>query len=104
MSENASTIPPKGYGKVGFNDLAKGALIVSFGHITAMIIFLIRQDHWPSWVEWQPYVEAGVYTLLGYVGKNLVTNNAGQLFKQDQPLVTVGAEELEKELEKTKTP
>lgn len=96
MGETATTIPPKGLGSISLRDFWKGALVTVFGHLVAMIIFLIRQDHWPTWVQWQPYVEVTVYTFLVYLGKNLGTNNVGELFTRDKPTVTVSAPELEK--------
>lgn len=98
MGQIATTVPPKGLGRLQLNDFFKGALITCFGHLVAMVIFLIRQDHFPTWPEWQPYVEVTVYTFLVYLGKNLGTNNVGELFTKDKPVVHVDANDL-KELE-----
>lgn len=103
MGETANTIPPKGLFSIKGSDWVKGIGIVLFGNITVMILFLIEQDHWPSWVEWQPYIKMTVSTLLGYIGKNFFTNNTGQLFTADKPTTTVPTKELDKVIDKAET-
>lgn len=73
-----------GIGKINANDFWKGALMVCFGHLTAIIIFLLRQDHWPTWKEWQPYIEVTITTFLTYVGAKFGFNNEGEFLKQDK--------------------
>lgn len=99
----ASTVPPKGLFNLQGSDFLKGLGIALFGNITAIIIFLIRQDHWPAWVEWQPYIEVTVTTFLGYIGKNYFTNNSGQMFTSDKPIVHVDAVELQDLQDKAET-
>lgn len=95
MAQGVSQIPPKGLWELSARDFWKGALVTIFGHLVAIIIFLIRQDHWPLWAEWQPYVEVTVYTFLVYLGKNLGTNNVGEMFTKDKPVVTVSEGKLD---------
>lgn len=99
MAQDANTVPPKGYGSLSGKDFWKGALVVAFPHLVAMATFLIKQDHWPTWPEWQPYVEISVLTFLTYIGKNFATNNTGQLFTKDKPTVKVDADKLKQALD-----
>lgn len=100
MGETANTIPPGGYKNLTGLDWLKGIGYALFGNITALILFAISQDHFPTWPELQPYIVTTVTTLLGYIGKNYFTNNEGKMFKQDGPIVAVPAKELEKVIDK----
>lgn len=103
MSETSNTIPPKGYNNLTGRDLWMGALMTVFPHIVALIIFALRQDTWPSWPEWRPYVEISVVTFLTYIGKNWKTNNVGQLFTDDKPTTMVSTKGLKEVIEEAKT-
>lgn len=100
--QTTSTIPPKGLFTLKGKDFVNGLIVALFPHALAIGKFLINSDHWPTWVEWQPYIEMSYLAFGTYIGKNFFTNNAGQLFKEDQPVVTVGEDELKKELSEKK--
>ncbi len=95
MTQEAQTVPPKGLYTLQVSDFVKGLGFVLFGNLAAALIFLIRQDHWPSWVEWQPYAESALTVFLAYIGKNFFTNNVGEVFTQDKPVVKVDIETLD---------
>ena len=95
MSETTSSVPPSGYGQLHLSDLWKGFMKSCGGLIIGIIIKLI-QDKFklPEYSEVEPLLEATAYFFLSYLGLNAATNNNGQLFKKDQPVVTVSAEKL----------
>ncbi|MEO7048951.1 MAG: hypothetical protein ABI091_26850 [Ferruginibacter sp.] len=100
MSENATTIPPKGLGSIKWNDLLKGVYYASIGQFLALGGFLISgiltdHPHFPTWVEWLPYVKATVYAIGGYIAGKFGVNNVGQIFTKDKPVVHVDAAELD---------
>lgn len=94
MSEQSTSIPQKGMWTIKAMDWVKGLGIALFGNIAAMGIYLVKQDHWPTYEEWQPYIVITVTTFFAYIGKNFTTNNVGNLFQKDQPVVHVNAEKL----------
>ena len=96
MSETANTIPPKGYMSLKGSDFVKGLSYILFGAVSSMIIYALSQDHFPTWPELRPIVLTAFTTLSGYIGKNYFTNNEGEVFKKDSPVVTVSASKLEK--------
>jgi len=94
MSENATTVPIKGLGTVNLRDLWKGLYYIIIGQVIAMVSFLSinllqEHPHFPTWVEWLPYIKSSVYMLGGYIGGKLGINNVGQIFKKDQNVVHV---------------
>lgn len=99
MSENATTIPPKGLGSVNWNDLLKGIYYACIGQLVALVLFLFNSllqehPHFPTWIEWLPYVKATVAAIGGYLLGKFGINNVGQIFQKDKSIVHVDAEEL----------
>lgn len=95
MAENATTIPPQGLGKLKLNDFWKGALIAFGTSVLSGAYFLLTKDHFPTWVEFQPYLQTAVAAFIMYVLKNLGTNNVGELLQKDKPVVHVDAQQLD---------
>lgn len=100
MSDNLPTIPPKGLGSLQWRDLFKGLYYAAIGQVLALAGFLVTsllQDHphFPSWIEWLPYVKATIYAIGGYVAGKLGVNNVGQILTKDKPLVRVDAAALD---------
>lgn len=97
MSQQATTvIPPGGLGKLKFEDFWKGFVKSCGGLIVGLVIKLI-QDKFklPTYDQIEPLLEATAYFFLGYIGLNAATNNVGQLFKKDKPVVLVDQQHLE---------
>lgn len=95
MSEAATTIPPSGLGKLKLSDAAKGLIKTLTGLLLAFIIDALSKDHFPTWVEFVPYIKMAIGYFAGYLGINLATNNVGQLFAPDKKVVTVSKDHLE---------
>lgn len=96
MSENASTIPPGGIWSLKSSDLWKGLIKAMAGLLVATILGSLRERQLPDWDKIVDLIEYALYFIVGYLGINFSTNNNGQLFKANQPTVTVGAKELDK--------
>jgi len=95
-----ATIPPKGLGSLKLADLWKGLYYAASAQILALIYFLFEQlltehPHFPTWIEWLPYVRATVFAILGYLVAKLGVNNVGQIFTKDKPIVRVDAQALD---------
>lgn len=95
MAETTTSIPPSGIGRLHWNDLLKGLIKSSSGLIVGILIKTLQDKSIPSYAEIEPLLEAVVYFFVGYLGINAATNNVGQMFTQDKPVVVVGAEKLE---------
>lgn len=95
MEEIGTTIPPKGLGSINLADFLKG-LWISVGSSIIAFIYLFMNNNWsmPSHADMIPYINAIVIGFISYIGKSLTTNNVGQLFQRDKPIVHVDAEEL----------
>lgn len=99
MSEGATIVPPKGLGKIRWQDVMKGVYYACIGQLLALIGFfftslLQEHPHLPTWVEWLPYVKATLYAIGGYIAGKFGVNNVGQIFTKDKPIVHVDASEL----------
>ena len=96
MAETATSIPQKGLWTVKAADFLKG-LWMAVGSSVIAFGFLIINNHWriPSFDQLEPYLNAFSIAFLTYIGKNVVTNNVGELFKKDKPVVHVNAEKLQ---------
>lgn len=95
MAEITATIPPKGLGSLQWSDLLKGLVKSVAGLLVGLIIKTLQGKHLPNYAEIEPILEACVYFVVGYLGINLATNNTGQLFTKDKPIVHVGVKELD---------
>ena len=95
-----ASIPPKGLGAIQWRDILKGVYYAASAQIIALIYFGIGQifvpnPHWPTWVEWLPYLKAAVMAIVGYIIAKLGVNNVGQIFTKDKPIVRVDAQALD---------
>lgn len=100
MAEITATIPPKGLGSLQWRDLFKGLYYAAIGQLLALGGFFLtsvlqEHPHFPSWVEWLPYVKATLYAIGGYIGGKLGVNNVGQIWTKDKPIVRVDAQALD---------
>lgn len=90
MSENASTVPPSGLGTVKFwSDLGKGAFLAVLTNILLALYTIVNNGGLPTHEDWSTILKSTLAILIAYFIKNLSTNNVGQLFTQDKPVVHV---------------
>lgn len=96
MAENATSIPPGGMWKIKASDFLKG-LWLSVGSAVLSLVYLLISNHWklPSFDQIEPYLNAIAIGFVSYIGKNVTTNNVGQLFKPDKSVVMVGKDHLQ---------
>lgn len=97
MSQLASNIiPPKGLWTLKLQDFYKGFVKSCGGLVVTVIIKMIQNKfQFPSYTEIEPFLEATAYFFFSYLGFNALTNNVGQLFTKDKPIVAVDKEHLE---------
>lgn len=95
MSETASTIPPRGIGKLQWSDFLKSVGLAVATNALMSLYTLINSGSWPTKEDWMDILQTSVAFMISYIVKNLLTNNVGQMLKKDEPVVMVGAKELE---------
>lgn len=100
MGETSNTVPPGGIGKLQWSDLWKGLIKGMAGLLVATILGSLRTRNLPDWDKIVDLIEYAFYFIIGYLGINAGTNNTGQLFKANQPTVTVPAKELDQVIDK----
>lgn len=95
MGDTSSSIPQKGIGTLNAMDWVKG-LGLALGTSVIALGGLIISNHWriPPFAVLEPYLDTIAYGFLAYIGKSLSTNNVGQLFQRDKPVVHVNAAKL----------
>jgi hypothetical protein len=91
--------PPKGLGTINWRDLWKGLYYAAIGQILALIAFLVTSllqeiPHFPTWVEWLPYIKGTAVAIGGYLAGKFGVNNVGQILKKDRPVVKIDVETL----------
>ena len=100
MGETANQVPPSGFGTVQWSDFIKGVGLAVATNALLSIYTLIDSGSWPTKEDWMDILRTSVAFIISYILKNLLTNNTGQLLKKDEPVVTVGAKELDKVVDK----
>ena len=69
---------------VNWRDVFRG-LIITFGSaLLPSLLVLFNQDHWPTWLEFRPYLQAAISGGIVYIMKNFFTNCDGQFAKPDK--------------------
>jgi hypothetical protein len=94
MSEIATTIPPKGLGSLRISDFWKSLFLAALVNILLVLYPIINAGNWPSHSDLDSMLKSTIAIIMGYLIKNLTTNNVGQLFKKDKPIVHVDAKSL----------
>jgi hypothetical protein len=90
MSEIANTVPPSGgIGKLQLSDFWKGALMAFGTSLLGGIYFLLTKDHFPTWHEFQPYLQSAIAAFVFYIIKNISTNNVGKIGKPDEAVMAI---------------
>jgi len=105
MSENGTTFPVKGLGNIRWKDLWKSLYYAAASQIVALILFfcdslLQAHPHFPTWIEWLPYVKATFAAIAGYIIAKFGVNNVGQILQKDQPVVHIDVDSLNELKEK----
>lgn len=95
MQEGTVTVPPTGIGKISWSDIGKGALTAALTTLFSGLYLLLEDGNLPGWVEFKPYIVASIASAVGYILKNVLTNNVGQLLTKDKNVVTVSKQHLE---------
>lgn len=95
MSETANTIPPSGIGKLQWSDFLKSVGLAVATNALMSLYTLIQSGSWPTKEDWMDILQTSVAFMISYIVKNLLTNNVGDMFKKDEPTVTVSAKKLE---------
>lgn len=86
MSQEVPTVPPKGLWALKASDFAKGLWLSVGSGVIAFGYFLLDKFRMPTVEEAKPYIITIGAGFLSYIGKNLTTNNVGQMFKKDKPV------------------
>lgn len=93
--EGTVTVPPTGLGKVSWGDIGKSIFIAAIANVLLTLYPIIQSGAWPTTADWQSMAKSTVATIIAYLIKNFVTNNAGELFTKDKTIVKVPQEQLE---------
>jgi hypothetical protein len=91
MSQEATTIPPKGLGSLSLNDFWKSLLLAALTNVLLELYTIIQSGNWPTHADLITMTKTTFAIILSYLLKNLGTNNAGQLLKKDVSVVSVPA-------------
>ena len=103
MAQEASTIPPKGLGALGWKDIFKSAFLAAIANILLGLYAIINTGLWPTQADLIVMLKSTAAIILSYLIKNLGTNNVGEFLKKDKPVVAVSAEKLDTIIEEAKT-
>lgn len=107
MGQSATNvIPPKGYGTMTWRDAGKTVFLAAATNVLLSLYAIINAGGWPTNEDWHVMIKATLAIVLANIIKAISTNNVGELFTKDKPVVAVGAEELNqlKEQAKPTTP
>jgi hypothetical protein len=91
MAQDASTIPPKGFNKIQLSDFWKGLLIAAFSNVLLSLYAIINTGAWPTHADLISMLKATTAIVISYLIKNYKTNNVGELFTKDKPVVAVSS-------------
>lgn len=95
MAETANTIPAKGLGKLHFSDFWKSLFLAAIVNVLLTLYPVINSGHWPTHTDLSNMLTSTVAIIIGYLIKNLSTNNTGKILAKDEPVTTVPTEKLE---------
>lgn len=100
MGETATTVPPKGLGSLQLSDFWKSLFLAAIVNILLALYPIIQGGHWPTSADFQDMIKSTVAIIIGYLIKNLSTNNVGQILQKDKPVVKADVASLNELKEK----
>lgn len=104
MAQLASNIiPPKGLGTINWQDLWKTVFLSAVVNVLLGLYTIINAGEWPTHADFIVMLKATIAIIIGNMIKVVSTNNVGELFKKDKPVVAVPTEELIQLKEQAKT-
>jgi|SRR6185312_4039502 len=103
MGQDSTTVPPKGLGNLQLSDFWKSLFLAAIVNILLALYPIIQGGHWPTTADLQDMLKSTVAIIIGYLIKNLSTNNVGQILTKDKPVVTVDTVSLNKLQDKAAT-
>lgn len=66
-------------------DIVKSGIMAFLGAFLTGFYKFIEMGSFPeSWAQWKPIVLGGLISMVGYLIKNVLTNNQGEFLKQDK--------------------
>lgn len=100
MPELATTVPPKGIGALNWQDIGKTVFLAAVTNMLLSLYSIINAGGWPTHQDFIVMAKATIAITIGNLIKAVSTNNVGQLFTRDKPIVHVDAEQLKEVVEK----
>ena len=94
MGQQSTTVPPKGLGSIQLSDFWKSLFLAAIVNILLALYPIIQGGHWPTTADFQDMLKSTVAIIIGYLIKNLSTNNVGQILQKDKPVITVDTQSL----------
>lgn len=96
MSQDATaTIPPKGLGSLKLSDFWKSLFLAALMNVLLSLYTIINSGALPTHADWIMMLKSTSAIILAYLIKNLGTNNVGEMFTKDKPVVSVDVKHLE---------
>jgi hypothetical protein len=102
MAQDATTLPPTGFGKIQVSDFIKSLGLAAGANLLLSLYTIIDSGGWPTTEDWQDILRTTIAFILAYIIKNALTNNVGQFAQKDKPVVKVDAEQLQDVIEEAK--
>ena len=69
---------------LNWGDVFRGFIIAFGGALLPCLLVLFNQDHWPTWLEFRPYLQASISAGVTYLIKNLLTNSDGKIVQPEK--------------------
>lgn len=64
-------------------DFIKGSVIAFGAALLPSIYTLLDKDHFPTWVEFAPYLKSALSAMIVYILKNYLSNSNGDFLKKE---------------------
>ena len=95
MGQN-STVIPKGLGSIQISDFWKSLFLAAIVNVLLGLYPIISSGQWPTTTDLQAMAKSTVAIIIGYLIKNLSTNNVGQILTKDKPTINVDVSTITK--------
>ena len=103
MGQNSTVVPPHGLGNIHLSDFWKSLFLAAIVNVLLGLYPILSASHWPTITDLQGMAKSTVAIIVGYLIKNLSTNNVGQILTKDKPTVNVEVASLNKLEDKAAT-